>query len=236
MFIIIGGDGKEYGPVTADQVRTWITAGRANLDTKAKALGSEEWRRLGDYAEFSVSAVPPVMEMAGQPGVPAGPELAGRGTRTLGALINAAFYFLCTMPGSMMISRKLLEQNPELARGVIPPLDELDLSAVIGGVVWVWVGLLTGIFLQAVLLAVRGQNLGKMLVKVRVVRADNGRPAGFLHGAILRFIFPVTVMIMLNVFTAVLGFVFLLVDFCFIFRDDQRCLHDLIANTKVVRA
>jgi len=56
MFIIIGGDGKEYGPVTVDQVRTWIAGGRANLDTKAKAVGSNEWQRLGDFPEFSASS------------------------------------------------------------------------------------------------------------------------------------------------------------------------------------
>jgi hypothetical protein len=62
MFTIIGGDGKEYGPVTADQVRAWIAGGRATLETKAKALGSEEWRRLGDYAEFGSAA--PLPEIA----------------------------------------------------------------------------------------------------------------------------------------------------------------------------
>jgi hypothetical protein len=41
MFTIIGGDGVEYGPVSADQVRAWITAGRANLETKAKTLDAE---------------------------------------------------------------------------------------------------------------------------------------------------------------------------------------------------
>src|SRR5687768_6684688 len=105
MFIIIGGDGKEYGPVTADQVRTWINAGRANLDTKAKALGSEEWRRLGDYAEFSTSALPPVMTPASGAEFPDVSTLAGRGARTLAAFINGFFYMLCTIPGSMMISR-----------------------------------------------------------------------------------------------------------------------------------
>lgn len=55
MFTIIGGDGKEYGPATAEQIRSWITAGRANLETKAKAAGSDEWRRLGDYPEFAAA-------------------------------------------------------------------------------------------------------------------------------------------------------------------------------------
>ena len=236
MFIIIGGDGKEYGPVTADQVRTWINAGRANLDTKAKALGSEEWRRLGDYAEFSGSELPPVMASSSGGDLAGVSTLAGRGARTLAALINAFFYMLCTIPGSMMISRKLIEQNPEIARGEFPRLDELDLTAFFGGVAWVWAGLLIGILLQAALLAARGQNLGKILLGVRVVRADTSERAGFVRGALLRFLLPVGFMILLNVFTVVLGFVFLLVDYCFIFRADQRCLHDLIANTKVVRA
>jgi hypothetical protein len=63
MFTIIGGDGKEYGPVTADQIRAWITAGRANLDTKAKPAGTEDWRRLGDFAEFGGTATssPPAL-------------------------------------------------------------------------------------------------------------------------------------------------------------------------------
>ena len=63
MFIIIGGDGKEYGPVTVEQIRAWLAGGRANLDTKAKAVGTDEWRRLGDFAEFAsggIAAPPPV--------------------------------------------------------------------------------------------------------------------------------------------------------------------------------
>src|SRR3954467_8157670 len=60
MFTILGSDGKEYGPVTADQLRAWMAAGRANLETQAKAVGTEEWRRLGDFPEFGATpAVPP---------------------------------------------------------------------------------------------------------------------------------------------------------------------------------
>ena len=66
MFIIIGGDGKEYGPVSAEQVRTWLANGRANLQTKAKYAGTEDWHTLGEYTEFvgppatGASAPPPV--------------------------------------------------------------------------------------------------------------------------------------------------------------------------------
>jgi hypothetical protein len=53
MFTIIGGDGKEYGPVTAAQVRSWIAAGRANLQTRVKAEGSDEWKTIADFPEVT---------------------------------------------------------------------------------------------------------------------------------------------------------------------------------------
>ncbi len=66
MFTIMGSDGKEYGPVSAEQTRAWLAGGRANLDTKAKAAGSDEWRRLGDFPEFSgTGSLPPPPVAAG---------------------------------------------------------------------------------------------------------------------------------------------------------------------------
>src|SRR5580658_7755747 len=52
MYTIIGGDGKEYGPVTAAQVRSWIAAGRANLQTRVRAEGSDEWLTAADFPEI----------------------------------------------------------------------------------------------------------------------------------------------------------------------------------------
>jgi hypothetical protein len=64
MFTILGGDGKEYGPASAEQLRGWIKAGRANLETQARSAGTDEWRRLGDFAEFSAPDAPPPLGAA----------------------------------------------------------------------------------------------------------------------------------------------------------------------------
>ncbi|MGO9245413.1 MAG: CD225/dispanin family protein [Verrucomicrobiia bacterium] len=61
MFKIIGGDGRPYGPVSADQIRQWIAEGRANAQTLAQAEGSVEWKPLGLFPEFASSAAPPVI-------------------------------------------------------------------------------------------------------------------------------------------------------------------------------
>jgi hypothetical protein len=53
MYTIIGGDGREYGPVSAEQVRSWMAGGRANLDTKVKAIGTDEWKRIADFPEIT---------------------------------------------------------------------------------------------------------------------------------------------------------------------------------------
>ena len=54
MYKIIGADGKEYGPVTSDQVRVWIAQGRANAATRAAAEGMTEWKALSAFPEFSL--------------------------------------------------------------------------------------------------------------------------------------------------------------------------------------
>jgi TM2 domain-containing membrane protein YozV len=55
MYKIIGADGREYGPVTTEQLRQWIREGRANAQTKAQAEGGTDWRTLADFPELRAS-------------------------------------------------------------------------------------------------------------------------------------------------------------------------------------
>ncbi len=50
---MIGADGREYGPVTADQLRQWVTERRANAQTRVRAEGAAGWTNLGDLPEFA---------------------------------------------------------------------------------------------------------------------------------------------------------------------------------------
>jgi uncharacterized membrane protein len=52
-YTIIGGDKKEYGPITADSIRQWITEGRLNGQSLAKLEGDGEWRPLLAFQEFA---------------------------------------------------------------------------------------------------------------------------------------------------------------------------------------
>jgi hypothetical protein len=61
MFKIVGGDGREYGPVSAEEICQWISAGRANADTKAQREGETDWKPLSSFPEFAetLKAKPP---------------------------------------------------------------------------------------------------------------------------------------------------------------------------------
>lgn len=43
----------EYGPVNGEQIRQWISEHRVDSETKLRAEGSEEWKRLAEVTEFA---------------------------------------------------------------------------------------------------------------------------------------------------------------------------------------
>jgi hypothetical protein len=53
MFTMIGGDGQEYGPVSAEQLRAWILDHRANGRTLVRAEGETDWKPLFLRPEFA---------------------------------------------------------------------------------------------------------------------------------------------------------------------------------------
>src|ERR1700733_5000889 len=62
MYKILGGDGNEYGPISADTVRLWIREGRANAQTQVLPEGATAWIALGQLAEVAESVgVPSIL-------------------------------------------------------------------------------------------------------------------------------------------------------------------------------
>jgi GYF domain 2 len=64
MYKIIGANQAEYGPVSTEQLRQWITEGRVNAQTLAQAVGETGWKPISSYPDFagsfpSAQAAPP---------------------------------------------------------------------------------------------------------------------------------------------------------------------------------
>ena len=58
-----GADAKEYGPVTAAQVKAWVAEGRVNSQTLVQAEGAADWRPLASFPELTElsGAMPPLV-------------------------------------------------------------------------------------------------------------------------------------------------------------------------------
>ena len=54
-YTLIGGDQKQYGPVTEEQLRQWILDGRLTPQSQVKAESDAEWRPLSAFPEFAAA-------------------------------------------------------------------------------------------------------------------------------------------------------------------------------------
>ncbi|MGA2801672.1 MAG: GYF domain-containing protein [Verrucomicrobiota bacterium] len=68
-YTIIGGDQKQYGPVSEEDLRKWIADGRLNAQTLVQAHGDIEWKPLSAFPEFAAA-------LAGESAMPSAPPSA----------------------------------------------------------------------------------------------------------------------------------------------------------------
>ncbi|MSU57139.1 MAG: DUF4190 domain-containing protein [Pedosphaera sp.] len=89
VYRIIGSDDKEYGPISADQIRQWLREGRLNRTSRIKPENSNDWKVIGALPEFDESFPP----LPGAAPAHTGPtKTCGLAT---GALVCGALGFTC---------------------------------------------------------------------------------------------------------------------------------------------
>ena len=139
--------------------------------------------------------------------------LAERGTRFFAHLVDQLLYLLAAIPGFIGFFATNEATDPDTV--------ELLVYA------WIVPLLLLLAAYQWYLVATTGQSLAKRWFGIRIVRMS-GAPVGFLHGVVLRS----WVLGAMNSACSLVS----LVDALAIFGQQCRCIHDHIADTKVVRA
>ena len=83
--------------------------------------------------------------------------------------------------------------------------------------------------INSYLLVTKGQTLCKRMLGIRIVDAASNGAATAVKLLGLRYVLVLLVMAI-----PIIGQLLGLIDVLFIFRSDRRCVHDLIAGTKVV--
>jgi uncharacterized RDD family membrane protein YckC len=152
--------------------------------------------------------------------------LAGRLPRLLAVLIDAA---MAAVPIGFIVFA-VFRQMRMSAIGV----QGLSTGATTGLVLALV--LLAGIGIWNIVLLVQyGQTVGKRFVGIRIARPD-GTKAGFWRIFLMRSLLMSLVQRVLGVASPLLALGFVLADVLMIFREDRRCLHDVVADTIVVEA
>lgn len=94
---------------------------------------------------------------------------------------------------------------------------------------WAVIGFVVFVLIQGYPLNASGQTWGKKVVSLRIVDMQGNKPS--LVDLLVKRYLPTHAIANIPC----LGTIYVLVDSLMIFRQDQRCLHDLIAGTRVVR-
>ena len=117
MYKIIGADQKEYGPVSAEQLRQWLVEGRVSAQTQVLPEGATEWKPLGNLPEFAGASPGPVPVLT--PATPAGADAAERvkgpaigliAVAVLGALLQITSLILHLAGASIMANSRMPNQ------------------------------------------------------------------------------------------------------------------------------
>ena len=206
---IIGGDGREYGPVSLAELKGWVVDGRVGGPTQVWRSDSAAWSPAAKYAELQpelgqVTVAEPDVEPV---------ELVGFwprfGAYILDSIVMGAVYYLVLEPARL----NLTVFNTGNQAEVLALLKALGKQAAVQyAIEMVYCVTLTGAF---------GATLGKMAVNARIVPMDGsklgfGRALGRWLGTVVsRFTF---------------GIGYLLIAL----REDRRALHDLMAGTRVI--
>ena len=67
MYNIIGADGKQYGPISIEQMRQWIAEGRVNAETRVQEADAAEWKTAADFLELGFAPAAGVPSVGSTP-------------------------------------------------------------------------------------------------------------------------------------------------------------------------
>ncbi|PKO85761.1 MAG: hypothetical protein CVU18_18420 [Betaproteobacteria bacterium HGW-Betaproteobacteria-12] len=118
---------------------------------------------------------------------------------------------------ALLFAKLLLSKSPDNVLAILSVF--VSLAIVLGVIAY-----------QAVLLSSTGQTIGKRAMRLRIVTFSEASNPGFAKAVLIRWW-----LISLLCTIPYLGWMFWLADGLFMFRQERRCLHDLIADTKVIQ-
>lgn len=232
----VARNGQQLGSLSVSDIQDKLAAGELSGGDLAWAEGMAQWQPISSIAELSGGRAPgsssapvnpyaaPQAEIMPVRSAQAG-ELASLGQRLGASLLDS----VVALPGilAFVFAYVVIVKTQDSQSGV----DSVSVSRALQ-----WVGgiyLLGDAIYNLIRLSTHGQTVGKMWMGIRIAKFEDNSNPGFVKAVLLR-IFLIYLIGAMPLFG--LGAFFSLVDICFIFRADRRCIHDLIAGTHVLKA
>lgn len=236
---IIGGDGREYGPATLDEVAEWIRDGRMSRATRTWRQDTAAWLPASEYAELAEA-------LAAQPSPTLPPLVAPTPVKMSSAIIEddvpvgfwarLAAYIIDTVILTFLFS--ILWQGITALTGwqtpVVPnPEANMDVFAFLQAaskflsenfvhfIPYIVVMQIEQMAYNVLFTGSCGATPGKLAIGARIVQVDGSRIGYGL--AFWRWMAS-----RLSDFLFCVGYLFIAL------RPDKRALHDLLVGTKVI--
>lgn len=146
MYKILGGDGKEYGPVSTETLKQWVNEGRANAQTQVQPEGGGNWTALGQVPEFAGS-----FPTASAPPMP-GNAAPTVGTKIPNYLVQAILVTLCCcLPGGIVAIVYAAQVNSKQAAGDIAGAQDSSNKAKM----WCWISFGVGLVINLIVVIIQ---------------------------------------------------------------------------------
>lgn len=230
----IARDGQQLGVYAEQDIQSGLSSGSFRGTDLCWTEGMGEWAPVSTRFSVESLVAQPAPQAEGAYNPYAAPranvvpaytasdvQLASLGKRLGASLLDGllAVVLLGVPYGFLMAELNGFDKNPS------PEFSSAAMIAT-GAIA---IGALALLVINIVLLTTRGQTPGKMWLGIRIVTHPDNQKPGFVKACLLRAFVN-------GIIGAVpcLGPIYSLVDICFIFREDRRCIHDLIAGTHVI--
>lgn len=215
---IIGGDGREYGPVTLDELKSWIRDGRVGRQTHIWRSDLGNWLAASQYQELQSELA---LHKGGATGVEGDFEPVGFWPRAAALIVDmiliyAAFWLLWVPLAKLMgwpVEFKMPMSGSQRLDDFMP--------LIMIGLKQTALSFTLRLIYEVLMNGKYGATLGKMIVGAKIVRLD-GSALGYKF-AFFRFLARIV-----SDLTCYIGYLIVF------FREDKRALHDLIAGTRVI--
>lgn len=243
---------EQLGTFNDLDVSAGLREGRFKPTDLCWTEGMTEWLTLGSHLqELNLEATPPPLpELPGLAALRAEVrqdqvhrlELASRGQRLAAKLIDLlmlivpfVIYYVIVFDSALQEELQPLQKDPSAMIVVIQR--RIDAIQASGNLTPIIMSMIMNLVLltNMVLLAVRGQTLGKMCLGIQVVKFPDGTRAGFVKAVLLRNMLFGILILASVIFFGLVGLALALANAFMIFRQDHRCMHDLMADTLVTK-